>query len=113
MSLYLSIVKNAIVAGGLIAILNGCDSGSVSDCYQGSGECQPVTEKNVCHTQELSDCLVENHIESCGSDYQCISLCEKKCSEYILPGCELTPYGIEWRSNQNFSKSLIIMNQVF
>ncbi|MBT7331747.1 hypothetical protein HN799_00550, partial [Candidatus Woesearchaeota archaeon] len=89
-----SIVKKAIVMGGLIAILSGCDSESVSGCYQGSGECQPVTEKNVCHTQELSDCL-DNHVKSCGSDSECISLCKKKCSEYILPGCELTPYGVQ------------------
>ena len=94
MSLYKSLVKNVIVAGGLIAILSGCESQVPSSCYQGSGNCQPQKTENICDTDLLQKCLVENNIEACGSDYECISLCKDKCSEYILPGCDLTPYGV-------------------
>ena len=86
MDLYHSIVnvgKKLIVAGGLLAILSGCESESVNT---------QESVKNDCLTPELRDCL-EKEVSNCGTDYECISLCQDKCSSYLPSGCEIGSYG--------------------
>ena len=82
--------KRLIITGSLLAIIGSCNSESVKDCYQ--GVCHATKVKNVCLTDELKACL-DTYVSDCGTDYECVSLCQKRCDKYLPDGCEFTTFG--------------------